>query len=182
MTKPVRKIVKGALGRKTKAVKKPEQKKNKETGNTSTAAPADPIRQERGRVGKRIQAAPSIQKAYNNIQAELKWLRENNGAPESIAQRRQSLKDMEVTHLIKPKDMKDVVAKRPTEAKVSRATKDKQAEDAEIDAAADKIMNIIKPQNKARGGVVKKSRTGAHDFRMNKGGLLLSSVDNRKKR
>ena len=182
MTNPVRKTVKGVLGRKTKPVKKPEQKKNKETGNTSTAAPADPIRQERGRVGKRIQAAPSIQKAYNNIQAELKWLRENNGAPESIAQRRQSLKDMEVTHLIKPKDMKDVVAKRPTEAKVSRATKDKQAEDAEIDAAADKIMNIIKPQNKARGGVVKKSRTGAHDFRMNKGGLLLSSVDNRKKR
>jgi len=32
-----------------------------------------------------------------------------------------------------------------------------------------------------KGGVVKKAK-GAHDFRMNKGGLLLSSVDNRKKK
>ena len=181
MTNPVRKTVKGVLGRKTKPVKKPTQRKNPQTGNTPTAPAADPKRIESG---ERLKLAKSKgpQNAYDNIQAELKWLRENDGAPESIAQRRQSLKDMEVTYLIKPKAMKDVVAKRPTEAKVSRATKDKQAEDAEIDAATDKIMNIIKPQNKARGGVVKKSRTGAHDFRMNKGGLLLSSVDNRKKK
>ena len=33
-----------------------------------------------------------------------------------------------------------------------------------------------------KGGSVKKSRTGPHDYRMNKGGLLLSSVDNRKKK
>ena len=33
-----------------------------------------------------------------------------------------------------------------------------------------------------KGGKVTKRATGAHDFRMNKGGLLLSSVDNRKKR
>lgn len=33
-----------------------------------------------------------------------------------------------------------------------------------------------------KGGQVTKSRTGPHDYRMNKGGLLLSSVDNRKKR
>ena len=33
-----------------------------------------------------------------------------------------------------------------------------------------------------KGGQVTKSRTGAHDYRMNKGGLLLSSVDNRKKK
>jgi hypothetical protein len=33
-----------------------------------------------------------------------------------------------------------------------------------------------------RGGKVTKRATGAHDFRMNKGGLLLSSVDNRKKK
>lgn len=179
MTKPIRKAVKGALGRNTRAVRKPEQKVNKETGNTSTAAPADPIRQERGRVGKRIQAAPAIQKRYNDIQAELKWLRENDGAPESIAARRQTLKDMEVTHLIKPKAMKDVVAKRPDEAKVSKATRAKQQEEAEIDAATDKIMQILKPQNKARGGVAKK-RTGSMDFR--KGGMVLSTVDNRKKR
>ena len=33
-----------------------------------------------------------------------------------------------------------------------------------------------------KGGQVTKSRTGPHDYRMNKGGLLLSSVDNRKKK
>jgi len=33
-----------------------------------------------------------------------------------------------------------------------------------------------------KGGKVTKRATGAHDFRMNKGGLLLSSVDNRKKK
>lgn len=33
-----------------------------------------------------------------------------------------------------------------------------------------------------KGGKVTKRATGAHDYRMNKGGLLLSSVDNRKKR
>ena len=33
-----------------------------------------------------------------------------------------------------------------------------------------------------RGGKVTKRAIGAHDFRMNKGGLLLSSVDNRKKK
>ena len=55
----------------------------------------------------------------------------------------------------------------------------------ELDAGVEQIMEALKkraPQNKARGGVVKKSRTGAHDFRMNKGGLLLSSVDNRKRK
>lgn len=33
-----------------------------------------------------------------------------------------------------------------------------------------------------KGGKVTKRATGAHDYRMNKGGLLLSSVDNRKKK
>lgn len=33
-----------------------------------------------------------------------------------------------------------------------------------------------------KGGMVKKKAIGAHDYRMNKGGLLLSSVDNRKKK
>ena len=40
---------------------------------------------------------------------------------------------------------------------------------------------ILGELGKNKGGVIKK-RTGAHDFRMNKGGLLLSSVDNRKKK
>ena len=35
---------------------------------------------------------------------------------------------------------------------------------------------------RSKGGTVSKSNKGAHDYRMNKGGLLLSSVDNRKKK
>ena len=43
-------------------------------------------------------------------------------------------------------------------------------------AAAEKAAGLN------RGGAVTKRATGAHDFRMNKGGLLLSSVDNRKRK
>lgn len=164
MANIVRKGVKKTLGRKTKAVKKPEQKKNAETGNTSTAAPADPIRQERGRIGKKLQAKPQIQKAYDNIQAELKWLRENDGAVESIAARRQSLKDMEVNNPIKPKPMKNVVAKRPTEAKPTRKTPEQ------------KIMDIV-------------ANPGKKKTEMSGGGMATKNyvnpvkiVDNRKKK
>lgn len=164
MTQVSRRIAKNVTGRKTKAVKKPTQKVNKETGNTSTAAPADPIRQERGRIGKKLQAKPQIQKAYDNIQAELKWLRENDGAAESIAARRQSLKDMEVNNPIKPKAMKDVVAKRPTEAKPARKTPEQ------------KIMDIVaNPGNKktqmSRGGMATKNYVNP-----------VKIVDNRKKK
>ena len=48
-----------------------------------------------------------------------------------------------------------------------------------------KMGNVILGTRKAdmaKGGMVKKKAIGATDYRMNKGGLLLSSVDNRKKR
>lgn len=38
------------------------------------------------------------------------------------------------------------------------------------------------PISRAKGGSVTKKATGAHDYRMNNGGLLLSSVDRRKKK
>ena len=56
---------------------------------------------------------------------------------------------------------------------------DKTTEKAQL--LRNSIMDMKERLNFSEGGVVK-SRTGAHDFRMNKGGLLLSSVDNRKKR
>jgi len=164
-----------------KAAVKPKQKKNPETGNTSTAPAADPKRIESG---ERLKQAKSKgpQKAYDRIQAEIKWLKKNDGSAESIAKREQSLKDMFVNNIIKKKPMKDVEPRIPADAKadVKAAKKEK-----ELDAGVEQIMEALKkraPQNKARGGVVKKSRTGAHDFRMNKGGLLLSSVDNRKRK
>jgi len=153
-----------AAKRKNDKLPTPKQRKNKDTGNTSTAAPADPIRQERGRIGKKLQAKPQIQKSYDRIQAELKWLKENNGAPESIAARTQTLKDMKVTHPVKPKPMKDVVAKRPTEAKPTRKTPEQ------------KIMDIVANPGKKKtdmsiGGMATKNYVNP-----------VKIVDNRKKR
>lgn len=51
------------------------------------------------------------------------------------------------------------------------------------DVKAGKVILGTKGKDKlAKGGQVTKSRIGPHDYRMNKGGLLLSSVDNRKKK
>jgi hypothetical protein len=153
-----------AAKRKGDKLPTPKQRKNKDTGNTSTAAPADPIRQERGRIGKKIQAKPQIQKAYDRIQAELKWLKDNGGAPESIAARTQTLKDMRVTHPVKPTAMKDVVAKRPTEAKPTTKTPEQ------------KIMDIVanpgqKKTDMSIGGMATKNYVNP-----------VKIVDNRKKK
>jgi len=164
MSNIIRKGVKKTLGKKTTAVKKPTQKLNKETGNTSTAAPADPIRQERGRIGKKLQAKPQIQKAYDRIQAELKWLKENGGAPESISARTQTLKDMKVTHPVKSKNMKDVVAKRPTEAKPATKTPEQ------------KILDIVANPGK------KKAEMSIGGMATKKYVNPVRIVDNRKKR
>ena len=50
------------------------------------------------------------------------------------------------------------------------------------DVKMGKVILGTRKADMAKGGQVTKSRTGPHDYRMNKGGLLLSSVDNRKKR
>jgi len=142
-------------------------------------ATASKTRLELGKRGKARQVSEQVQKRFNKIQAELKYLVENKGSTESIAKRRQSLKDMESTHLIKRKPMKEIDSRIPDEmvSDVRAANKDKA-----LDADVAKVMEALNkraPQNKSRGGVVK-NRTGAADFR--KGGMVLSSVDNRKKR
>lgn len=50
------------------------------------------------------------------------------------------------------------------------------------DLSAEAEETLRKRTGMNRGGKVTKRATGAHDYRMNKGGLLLSSVDNRKKK
>ena len=50
------------------------------------------------------------------------------------------------------------------------------------DVRMGKVILGTRKADMAKGGQVTKSRTGPHDYRMNKGGLLLSSVDNRKKK
>jgi len=142
-------------------------------------AKASPTRMELGRRGKARQVSKQVQKRYDKIQAELKYLIENDGNPESIAKRRQSLKDMNATYLINKKPMKEVQPRVPDEMKsdVRAAEKDKQ-----LDADTQRLMDALNkraPQNKARGGVAKK-RTGSMDFR--KGGMVISTVDNRKKK
>ena len=178
MTQVTRKIAKKLTGRETKAVKKPTQKKNPETGNTSTAPAADPKRIESG---ERLKQASSKgpQKAYDRIQAEIKWLKQNDGSAESIAKREQSLKDMFVNNVIKKKPMKDIEARIPADAQADVRAANKEAD---LNASVAKVMEALNkraPQNKSRGGVIK-SRSGSVDFR--KGGMVLSSVDNRKKR
>lgn len=50
-------------------------------------------------------------------------------------------------------------------------------------AGAEKELKLRKDMKlMSKGGRVTKKATGAHDYRMNKGGLLLSSVDRRKKK
>ena len=166
-----------ALRKSVKAVK-PKQKKNPETGNTPTAPAADPKRIESG---ERLKQAKSKgpQKAYDRIQAEIKWLKQNDGSAESIAKREQSLKDMFVNNVIKKKPMKDVEPRIPADASADVKAAKKEAE---LDASVAKVMEALNkraPQNKSRGGVVK-SRKGAADFR--KGGMVLSTIDNRKKK
>lgn len=48
------------------------------------------------------------------------------------------------------------------------------------DLSADNEEELRKRLGMNQGGKVTKRAIGSHDFRMNKGGLLLSSVDNRK--
>lgn len=156
MAKMVDKMARDAMGKPARRIiSKPEQKKNPNTGNTSTAPAASPKRLESGERLKEA-ASPGPQKAYDRIQGEIKWLKANGGSAESIAKREQSLKDMFVTKLIKKKPMKDIEARVPPESASDVKAK---KEDKKLDADVEKIMAILnkdKPQAKARGGMAKK--------------------------
>ena len=67
------------------------------------------------------------QKAYDRIQGELKWLIENDAAPETIAARRQSLRDMFVNNPIKKKPMDEVAPIKPAGYKKGGAVTKKTA-------------------------------------------------------
>jgi hypothetical protein len=77
----------------------------------------------------------------------------------------------------------------PTKAGETGVRRRRQGQTYGMSGASANTKNIDDGVSKGRGGLdfnkggkVTKRATGAHDFRMNKGGLLLSSVDNRKKR
>lgn len=77
----------------------------------------------------------------------------------------------------------------PTKAGETGVRRRRQGQTYGMRGAESKPKNIDEGVSRGRGGLdfrkggkVTKRAIGAHDFRMNKGGLLLSSVDNRKKR
>ena len=77
----------------------------------------------------------------------------------------------------------------PTKAGETGVRRRRQGQTYGMSGASANTKNIDDGVSKGRGGLdfnkggkVTKRATGAHDFRMNKGGLLLSSVDNRKKK
>lgn len=75
-----------------------------------------------------------------------------------------------------------IVGNRRSNLQLVDRSADKQPGRREVTSRRGKSGNseVDAPMN--RGGKVTKRARGAHDFRMNKGGLLLSSVDNRKKK
>lgn len=138
------------------------------------------------------QQAKGQQAAYNRIKAELKWLRANDPKSPLITERNKELNrlkqraNIDTSIAVEPKKPRG--AQTPAEVKAAKEAALKAKRMEMIKEAAEKTLRTNqreKPkQNKARGGTttVRKSNMGGHDYRFNKGGLLLSSVDNRKKK
>ena len=82
----------------------------------------------------------------------------------------------------RPSETGAIVGNRKSNLQLVDRSAKKQPGRREVTSRRGKPGNseLDSPMN--RGGKVTKRATGAHDFRMNKGGLLLSSVDNRKKK
>jgi len=82
----------------------------------------------------------------------------------------------------RPSETGAIVGNRKSNLRLVDRSANKQPGRREVTSRRGKPGNseLDAPMN--RGGKVTKRATGTHDFRMNKGGLLLSSVDNRKKK
>ena len=118
--------------------------------------------------------------------AELKAMRlkdqlDLSRAQQSAGQTRKATKKAERTDYIDPETGE--IFGKPTKRQLEAAMRNARArnmtgKEREYRAFLEKEYGV----DFNKGGQVTKSRTGAHDYRMNKGGLLLSSVDNRKKK
>ena len=75
-----------------------------------------------------------------------------------------------------------IVGNRRSNLQLVDRSAEKQPGRREVTSRRGKSGNTETDSPMNRGGKVTKRAIGAHDYRMNKGGLLLSSVDNRKKR
>ncbi len=129
--------------------------------------------------GMRTKEQAGMQVAYNKKKAEVAWLKANDPKSPLIADRQ-----AEMARLRQRGSIDTGVKVEPVKPPEAREQVRQQKANEKLDADTQTLLDAInkrKPQAKAKGGVVK-SNKGSHDYRMNKGGLLLSSVDNRKKK
>lgn len=142
-----------------------------------------------GMTSKQRQA---LQRSYNGKKAQLTWLKQNDPQSPMIDDIKKEMAKMrnrasiDTGVSVTPK--KPAGASTPTERNKNKrmsmireaSRKMKEKKDAQ---EGGRILSDDVTQNEmSRGGTIKKKAIGATDYRMNKGGLLISSVDNRKKR
>jgi len=131
----------------------------------------------------------ALQNSYNGKKAQLAWLKKNDPQAPLIRDLEKEMKKLEARAPIdtgvsvSPK--RPVGAKTPDELQnerrmqaIRQASKNRKMVEREGKALSDEVTK----SEMSRGGAVKKKAIGHMDYRMNKGGLLLSSVDNRKKK
>jgi len=152
-------------------------------------------REEAGRSAARVamsmlsKQGKALQNSYNGKKAQLAWLKKNDPQAPLIRDLEKEMKKLEARAPIdtgvsvSPK--RPVGAKTPDELQnerrmqaIRQASKNRKMVEREGKALSDEVTK----SEMSRGGAVKKKAIGHMDYRMNKGGLLLSSVDNRKKR
>ena len=171
------------------AARQKNRKRDFDPEKTQEEAAASATRMSLGFLGKK---GKGLQTAYNKKKAELLWLRENDPKAPAIIGLRDEMKRLvargNINEGIEVKPKRPAGAKTPDEVQADKDAALKRERMDLIKQVSERTLRTNqrkKPkQSKARGGTttVRKSRTGPHDYRMNKGGLLLSSVDNRKKK
>lgn len=142
----------------------------------------------------------ALQNSYNGKKAQIAWLEENNPGSSRISDLRKELRKLDNRAFIdtdmpvKPKRPPGEKSAADTAASAKKTESNKNSRENRMQMIRDaqkKLRNegvetnltrIDDTKNMSRGGKVTKSRMGKQDFRYNKGGLLLSSVDNRKKK
>lgn len=163
-------------------------------------------KEEAGRSAERVALSMTskqrqrLQSSYNGKKAQVAWLKENDPKSPMIADLQKEMANMRKRASIDTGV--SVTPKKPAGAstssqRTSAAAKSKEYESskegrlAKIKQVQQDMRNrgietdlnrIDDKKNMARGGKATKKAIGNTDYRMNKGGLLLSSVDNRKKK
>jgi len=134
----------------------------------------------------------ALQKSYNGKKAQVAWLKENDPKSPMIADLQKEMAKMRQRASIdtgvsvspkKPAGASTPAERNKNERMAMIRAAAKKVEEKKLTEGAGKILSDDVTKNEmARGGKATKKAIGATDYRFNKGGLLLSSVDNRKKK